>query len=179
MAKSSESKEILGLRLRFEALLQEARLLRRSRRQRQSDIEYALLLNLMERIVALRQERAEQVGLGDLQYEFMADHAEAMVRGVREGYIQLPKPTRVSPKLLIGTCYPGESTQYYRDFTPKDAIEVELEFKKFLMNGYTIPAIWVFPRRVGGLETYYVIDGHGRSSLANCIGNPIYTRIFR
>lgn len=171
--------EVRSLQRRFEGLLRVARRVRHSRRLRESDDEYALLLNAMVEIVALRQAMAEQVGLGDLLHENMVDHAEAVVRGVQEGYIHKPEPAKILPSRIVGTCYPGESSHYYRDFTPKDLLDVELEFKTYARRGYRISAVWVFPFYVDRKEVYYVIDGHGRSSLANCIGKPIYARIFR
>ena len=174
-----ESKEITILRKRFASLLRVARVMHGSRSTRESDDEVALLLNLLEEIVVLRQTRAERELVGNLLSEYLVDHAEAVVRGVQEGYIQLPAPTRIAPNRIIGTCYPGESTSYYNDFTPKDVLDVELEFKAYARRGYRIHAVWLFPRTVNRSEVYYVIDGHGRSSLANCIGRPLYARVFR
>ncbi len=171
--------QIRSLQQRFEELLQDARSVRHSRRLRESDDEYALLLNAMEEIVALRQARAEQEGLGNLLHQNLVDHAEAIVRGVQAGYIRKPEPARIFPDRIVGSCYPGESSHYYKDFTPKDLLDVELEFKTYARRGYRITAIWVFPFYVAPKEVYYVIDGHGRSSLANCIGRPIYARVFR
>lgn len=171
--------EVRSLQQRFDVLLQEARRVRHSWRLRESDDEYAFLLNVMEEIVALRQARAEQVGLGDLLHENMVDHAEAVVRGVQAGYVRRPGLTRILPGRIVGSCYPGESSHYYKDFTPKDLLDIELEFKTYARRGYRISAIWVLPFHVDHKEVYYVVDGHGRSSLANCIGRPIYARVFR
>ncbi|MEK7778077.1 MAG: hypothetical protein AAB303_05575 [Chloroflexota bacterium] len=171
--------EVRSLQRRFGWLLTGARKYRHFRRSRESDDEYGFLLNAMEEIVALRQTRAEQEELGDLLHQNMVDHAEAIVRGVQAGYIHKPEPARILPNHIVGTCYPGESSHYYRDFTPKDPLDVELEFKTYARRGYRFSAIWVLPFYVDSKEVYYVVDGHGRSSLANCIGKPVYARVFR
>ncbi len=174
-----KAKEIRTLQERFKEQLRLAKNVHSLLDIRESDDEYALLLNTLEEIVVLRQTRAEQTGLRDLRHENLVDQAEAIVRGVPSGYIRQPGTTRIVSGRIIGSCYPGESAHYYSDFTPKEVLDVELEFKKYVRNGYKIPAIWVLPLYQGGQEVYYVIDGHGRSSLANCIGKPTYARIFR
>ena len=172
-------KELRRLQRQFAEAVREAKRIRDTRRFRDSDDEYAVVLNSLERIVALRQDAAEQEGLGDIPCENWVDHAESVVEGVREGFVRKPKLQRISASRIVGTCYPGESAHYYEGFTPKEALDVELEFKAYEIRGFRIPAIWVFPRNVDGKEVYYVIDGHGRSGLANCIGKPTYVRIFR
>ena len=151
----------------------------KSRRIRDLGDDYAHMADLLQRIVTLRLDIAEREGLRDIRYGDLAESAEAIVKGVDLGGIRKPEIKRISPRLIRGTCYPGESSSYYADFTPKDFLDVHEEFKAYVKRGFKIPNIWLFPYNVDGKHVYYVIDGHGRSGLANCIGMPkVNVRIF-
>lgn len=134
-----------------------------------SNHAYSQLDPLLQRIVWLHQERAIRKQTGHIQYIPIADHADAIVKGVGLKAIRVPKPQSVPISFIVGTCYSGEAN-FYERFIPETYYRIGDELGRYIERGFTLPPVWVFSLSHKGRRGGFVIDGHGRTSFANCIG---------
>ncbi|MBI2547248.1 MAG: hypothetical protein HYW23_02265 [Candidatus Aenigmarchaeota archaeon] len=134
-----------------------------------AEFSYSISNSLLKRIVALKLEEAAAEGPVPIAYMPLADHAEAVVKGVKDGFRKVPDKQRIKTDFIVGTCYPGE-TDYYRGFVPSIYERIDDELKDYIRKGLSMPPVWIFALDYNGEKRGFVIDGHGRTSLTNCIG---------